>query len=395
MSAPSSVVQAPDTLRIAINAWFIDQPTTGSGQYLVHLLSEYAQQYSQHRYLLCTHPHHPVPQALLQASPAFEWQVLPTPFDRLHHHLAKLWFEQVTFPQACRRWGASLAHVPYWASPLRTAVPTVVTIHDLIPLLLPAYSGGMLGRLYTRLVARSARYARLVLTDSIASQHDIVHHLGLPERHVKAIHLAADEHFCADLDTLILSKVRDKYRLPEHYLLYLGGFDVRKNVPAILRAYAQLQEESVHLVIAGKLKPQDSAFFPDPRRVANELDILDRVRFTGWVEEEDKPALYAGAVAMLFPSHYEGFGLPPLEAMSCGTPVIVSDRSSLPEIVGEGGLCVDPDRIDQLAGAMAQLVRDPSLRQRKRQTALNRAASFSWSRCAQETMAAYKSVDST
>ena len=346
----------PDALRIAINAWFIDQPTTGSGQYLVHLLSEYAQQHSQHRYLLCTHPHHPAPQALLQSSPAFEWRVLSTPFDGLHHHFAKLWFEQVTFPRACKRWRASLAHVPYWASPLRIAVPAVVTIHDLIPLLLPAYRGGTLGRLYTQLVARSARNAELVLTDSVASRRDIVQHLGLPRDRVRAIHLAADDRFHNELDTRTLSRVRAQYDLPKRYLLYLGGFDVRKNVPAILRAYAQLEEGSVHLVIAGKLRSQDTAFFPDPKRLAGELDLLDRVHFTGWVEEEDKPALYAGAVAMLFPSHYEGFGLPPLEAMSCGTPVIVSDRSSLPEIVGEGGLCVDPDRIDQLAGTMAQLV---------------------------------------
>ena len=378
-------------MRIAINAWFIDRPTTGSGQYLAHLLSEYAASAQSARsgprapsYLLCGQPHQPHPEAA-----CFEWQVLRTPFDGLHRHLSKLWFEQVSFPRACQRWGAELIHVPYWASPLRPPAPTVVTVHDLIPLLLPAYGGGTLGKWYTRLVSHTARLASRVLTDSEAARQDIIQHLRIPPDRVQAIHLAAGERFRPIDDPQERERVGLKYALPNRYLLYLGGFEVRKNVAGILRAFARLDAPGVRLVVAGKLPGEDSAFFPDPRRVARELAIVDRVCFTGWVDEEDKPALYSGATALLFPSLYEGFGLPPLEAMSCGTPVIVSDRSSLPELVGPGGLCVDPTDPGALAAAMARIVRDSSLYQELCQAARTQANKFSWRRCAKETAAAY------
>ena len=147
--------------RVALNAWFLDQPTTGSGQYLARLLDEYQQSGELAEILLCGRTGQPAPEA-----GRFAWQALRTPFDArspstrssgLRRHLAKLWFEQVAFVRASRRWGADLIHVPYWAGPLYARVPTVVTVHDLIPALLPAYSGGALAKLYTRLVSHSAR----------------------------------------------------------------------------------------------------------------------------------------------------------------------------------------------------------------------------------------------
>lgn len=379
-------------MRIAINAWFVDQPTTGSGQYLTHLLAEYAARHTEYRFLLCGSPIHSLPQALEPLSPTFEWQAIRTPLDRVHRHMAKLWFEQVGFPRACRLWGADLIHVPYWASPLASPAPTLVTVHDLIPLLLPAYSGGALGRLYTRLVARSARHATRVLTDSEASRRDIVRHLRIPAERVRAIHLAAETRFRPIADPAELARVRAKHLLPDRYLLYLGGFDVRKNVPRVVRAFAQLDVPGYELVVAGKLPDRDTAFSPDPRRVARDAGVLDRTCFTGWVDEEDKPALYSGATAFVFPSHYEGFGLPPLEAMACGTPVVASDRGSLPEVVGDGGLCVDPCDTRAIAGAMDALVRDASLHECLGRAGLERARGFSWRHCAQETAAAYRTA---
>jgi glycosyltransferase involved in cell wall biosynthesis len=172
----------------------------------------------------------------------------------------------------------------------------------------------------------------------------------------------------------------------------LDGFDVRKNVPAILRAYAQLTLDKTALVIAGSLPAQDSDFSPDPVGVARELGIAARVHFPGWIEEQDKPAIYSAARALVFPSTYEGFGLPPLEAMSCGTPTIVSDRASLPEIVGDGGLYVDPDDTAALAQAMFRLATDDTLHQALSQAALAHAKQFDWRRTAQATLAAYKRV---
>jgi glycosyltransferase involved in cell wall biosynthesis len=377
-------------VRIAISAWFVDKPTTGSGQYLTHLLAEYGTRHAEHTFLLCLHGHQSIPQWFHQLPSCFEWRVLRTPFDALDRHLAKLWFEQVTFPWACRRWNADLIHVPYWGSPLFAPAPTLVTVHDLIPILLPAYRGGVLGGWYTRLVSLSAQRATTVLTDSAAARSDIIQHLRVPPRRVRAIHLAADAGMQRAVDPRELDRVRLKYDLPARYVLYLAGFDVRKNVPNLLRAFARLDLPDVQLVVGGRLPEQDTAFTPDPQRIARELEISNRVHFAGCVDEPDKPALYTAAIALLFPSYYEGFGLPPLEAMSCGTPAITSDRSSLPEVVGKGGLTVDPDDVDALAEAIRQFVLDDELRTRLRQSCLAQASRFSWQRTAEATIAAYR-----
>ena len=271
-----------------------------------------------------------------------------TPFDRLNTNLAKLWFEQVTFPRACRRLRADVAFVPYWGSPWWQPCPVVVTVHDLIPLLLPLYRGGMLQRAYTALVSRTARRAAAVLTDSEASRRDIIAHLGIPAERVHAIHLAADPRYRPVTDPDELARIRAKYGLPDApFLLYLGGFDARKNVGRMIEAYARMrsgdrsQETGVRsqasmvspghvvliacpcplsrLVIAGKLPATDTAFSPDPRPVAARLGVGDCVHCIGWVDEADKPALYSLALATVFVSEYEGFGLPVLEAMACET----------------------------------------------------------------------------
>jgi glycosyltransferase involved in cell wall biosynthesis len=379
-------------LRIAINAWFVGQPTTGSGQYLTHLLRSYAALSLPDELLLLIHGEQRIPASLASLGPSFKWERLRTPFDGRYRYLAKLWFEQVGMPRACRHWGAVLLHVPYWAAPLRSPVPTIVTVHDLIPLFLPAYRGGLLGQLYTGLVAHTARRAAAVLTDSEASHADIVRQLGIPANRVRTIYLAAEDRFRPVTDPDVLSSVRGRLGLPPRYLLYLGGFDVRKNVTRILQAFARLEAADAHLVIAGRLPEQDTSFAPDPRGVVQSLGLAERVYVTGWVDEADKPALYAGADAFLFPSLYEGFGLPPLEAISCGTPAIVSDRSSLPEVVNGGGLCVDPEDVAALAAAMERLLRDAPYRAQLRRAGLKHAAKFSWANTAQQTLDAYRAV---
>jgi glycosyltransferase involved in cell wall biosynthesis len=317
---------------------------------------------------------------------------LRTPFDRTQPDLAKLWFEQIGVPRACKRWNAGLVHVPYWAAPRYSPAPVVVTVHDLIPLLLPAYRGGFLGRAYNGLVAHTARRAAAVITDSRASRADIVRHLGIPANRVHAVHLAADDRFQPGQDAAVVERVRGELSLPPRYLLYLGGFDVRRNLARMLQAFARLDEPHAELVVAGRLPQHDTPFTPDPRRIAAALGIADRVRFTGRVDEEVKPVLYAGAEALLFPSLYEGFGLPPLEALSCGTPVIVSDRSSLPEVVNGGGLCVNPEDTDALAEAMARVLHDNALRARLRHDGLEHAGQFTWAKTAHQTREIYRQV---
>lgn len=366
-------------MRIGINAYFLGRPETGSGQYTRRLLEALARVDSTNEYLL------------FSPSPVSGVRNPQSPIRNLSENLSKLWFEQVSFPRACRR--LDLAHVPYFASPLFPTVPTVVTIHDLIPLLLPAYRGSYLVRLYTRLVAAAARKAQAVITVSQASKEDIVRYLHIPPERVHVTYEAAGEAFQPLRDETRLAAVRQKYSLPDRYILYLGGFDQRKNLFTLLRAFALLaNKQQAGLVIAGQLPPRDSPLFPDPCRMVKELRIEGRVIFTGWVPEEDKPALFNGAAAFVFPSLYEGFGLPVAEALACGTPVIASNRASLPEVVGEGGILVEPTDAEALSEAMEALLIDDALRAEVGQKALIQAAKFSWGKTALETLAVYRKV---
>jgi glycosyltransferase involved in cell wall biosynthesis len=381
-------------MRIGINAFFFGKATTGSGQYTEKLLRELGRVEGNDYFLFLFGKEEASAKWAFPKS--FREHSLHTPFDSISGDLAKLWFEQVSFPRACSLLRLDIAHVPYFASPLFPKTPTVVTIHDLIPLILPLYRGSVLVRLYTRLVAIAARRADVVITDSESSKEDVIRILKIPEERVRVIYLAADEMFRPVNDEARLSFVRRKYGLPRLYLLYLGGFDQRKNVSMLIRAFALLNRgktaKRVNLVIAGRLPLKDTPFFPDPRSLVEELGIGEEVVFTGWVEEEDKPALYSGALAFVFPSLYEGFGLPPLEAMSCGVPVIASNRASLPEVVGDGGLLFDPEDAEGLAYAIELLLSDEALRAELQRKALAQSARFSWKRCALETLAVYQEI---
>nr|MBC7244935.1 glycosyltransferase family 4 protein [Chloroflexota bacterium] len=377
-------------MRIAVNAFFLGQEATGSGQYIYHLLRALEQVDKHNEYLLYK-----------SEKPGFSnsVQILKTPFSRHFENLDKLWFEQISFPLACRNASVHLAHVPYFASPLCPTVPTIVTIHDLIPLLLPAYRRSVLIRLYTGLVAAAARRAAYIITDSQSSKNDIVKYLRVPPERVHVIYLAADPACHPIRDENALAAMRHKYGLPDDYLLYLGGFDQRKNIAMLLRAYAQvmkaLGDTAPYLVIAGRLPNKDTSLFPDPRRIARELGLEKKVIFTGWIAEEDKPALYSGALLFVFLSLYEGFGLMPLEAMRCGIPVLASRVSSLPEVVGEGGLLVNPTDLDEVTEGMLTLLRNLELRRKLAQQALVRASQFDWAETARQTLEVYNLAMST
>jgi glycosyltransferase involved in cell wall biosynthesis len=305
-------------MRFLVNGWFWGEATTGSGQYLAALAEQFARRDQGHEFILAR------PRGASQGPPlpdGWREEQLAAPVERFGANIAKLWFEQVTFPRACQKVAADVAFVPYWGSPWRSPCPVIVTVHDLIPLLLPLYRGGPLQRGYTWLVSQTARRAAAVLTDSEASRNDIVRNLRIPANRVHAVYLASAPGAMGVGDD---DGVRARLGLlPCPFLLYLGGFDARKNVPRTIEAYERLVHrmvgegrEAPYLVIAGGLPLADTPFSPDPRRVACALGLEKRVVFTGRVSEADKVALHRMATAALFLSEYEGFGLPVLEAMT-------------------------------------------------------------------------------
>jgi len=308
-------------MHILINGWFWGQATTGSGQYLHRLVEHLARQESSAQFTLLT----PQIGERDAQSPIFNLQSSIPPLPR---QLAKLYWEQITVPATARRLGVDLLFVPYWAAPLWQPVPTVVTVHDLIPLLLPLYRGGTLNRLYTVLVSASAARATAVITVSYAGARDVISHLLSSPALVFPIHHGPNVAAHPHPESNELAAIRTKYTLPERYFLYLGGFDARKNVENILAGYRRYLDKggdpAVKLVLAGKLPGVDTSFFPDPLRIAEEVGVAHQLCCIGWVDEADKPLIYAGATAYLFPSHYEGFGMMLLEAMAAGCPVITS-----------------------------------------------------------------------
>jgi glycosyltransferase involved in cell wall biosynthesis len=376
-------------VRIAINALFWAQPATGSGQYVRHLVRHLAETEADLELLLLAPAH------ISLADGPGSTQAIPLRAGP-DGNLAKFLVEQWACPQMAKRHRADLLHVPYFAPPRVSPLPVVVTIHDLIPMLLPDYRGGLGVRAYTAWAAHAACYAERVITDSCASARDIQEHLKLPAERVRVINLAADEAFrhVPRSDDQELVALRARLDLPPEYLLYLGGLDRRKNVPELLQAYhrAGLAQAGMPLLIGGRLPVSDTPFAPDPRRIAAELGIGDAVRCLGWIDEADKAALYRGARAFCFPSAYEGFGLPPLEALASGTPAIVASGSSLEEVVGDGGLLVPPDDVEALADALVRIVEDDALHARLRAQGLAHAATFSWEATAQQTAALYREV---
>src|SRR5579859_698660 len=351
-------------MKIGINALFLQTPATGSGQYLIHLLNALAEIDSHNEYILLGAEPLKL-TAIRQPWQKLPYQVSPVPaFAGRSENTQKLIWEQFTGPAAARKAGVDLFHVPHFAPPLFPRTSTVVTIHDVIPLRLPLYRAGAKVEAYTRLVARAAHQATLIITVSQHAKQDMIDALHLPPERIRVIYEAAGDEYTPVTDPTTLTAVRERYGIGEQYIFYLGGLDQRKNVLQLVRAFAQLYRQlenpRLQLFISGNPAQQKGPFFPDPRPIASELGVTDQIIYR-FVEDEDKPAVYSGASLFVFPSLYEGFGLPPLEAMSCGAPVVCSNRSSLPEVVGDAAILVDPEDTRSLVQAMRSVLTDDAL----------------------------------
>jgi len=377
-------------MHAAINAYFWNQPFTGSGQYTRQLV------YHLNRYIADLDITLVFPQ-VEGAGPA---DGVPPSINVINvparpGHKGKVLFEQIHFPRVCREIGAAVAHVPYWGGPLHSSTPLVVTVHDLTTMLMPEYRRGMQARLYNSLVSAGARGADHVITDSFSSKLDILDHLQIPEQDVTAIYLAAGSQFTPAENSLTDMAVLRKYDLPDFYVLYLGGYALHKNISTLLSAYTYVAKalgEDYPLVLAGKKPEQITSVFPDYGGLIQQLGLEKLVRWIGPVDEEDKAVLYRNAETFVFPSRYEGFGLGPLEAMACGTPVVTTNSSSLPEVVGTAAFAVDAGDIREMAGAIIAAVIEDSLRADLSRKGLEQAAKFSWQATATETALIYDRV---
>ena len=269
----------------------------------------------------------------------------------------------------------------------------VVTVHDVIPLILPATFTPRQRTIARIALARVRRRADRVIVPSHAVKRDVVRHARFPEDRVVVTPEACDPRFRPVRSEGGLRDVAARYGLPSRYLLAVGTLEPRKNLTALLEAFARLRrggavDPDLRLVLAGARGWLDEPIF----RTVRALGLERAVHLPGFIDDDDLPAVYSGAALFVFPSLYEGFGLPPLEAMACGVPVVTSNVSSMPEVAGDAAVLVDPRDVDGLSSAIARVLRDGALRARLRAAGIARARQFSWEATARRTLDAYASL---
>jgi len=375
-------------VHIALNGWFYDHVSTGSGQYLRQLLVNLPKVAPELELTLILPPHLRAPPDLPDGIRALESGRRKGP-----GRLSKVLFEQRTFPRLANAIRADIAHVPYWGTPMSCPIKLVTTVLDVIPLLYPIYSHGALTSLYTSLVSAAARGSNHIITISETAKVDIEDQLEIPEQQITVTYLAPDERFHPRIGAERDAEVREKYDLPDQFTLYLGGFDWRKQVNTLLLAYTYVGEadgDAFPLVIAGREPRYDDRLFPDLRKYSRQLNIQDYLRWIGFVDEADKPALFRLADVFVFPSLYEGFGLMALEAMASGTPVVTSNAIVFEEILEDAAYIVNNAR--EMAGAIIALLIQQPLREAMINQGLALARNYSWRKTAQETAAVYETV---
>jgi glycosyltransferase involved in cell wall biosynthesis len=281
--------------------------------------------------------------------------------------------------------------VPAHVLPLAHPRRSVVTVHDLGYLRYPEAHRAN-DRRYLHWSTRwNARQARAILADSAATKADLVLAYAAPAQRVHVVYLGRDESLVPEQNPDVIAAARAGYGIGERYVLYLGTLQPRKNLARLIEAFARVRAGSasgLQLVLAGRRGWQ----YDDLFRQVEKLDLAGQVLFPGYVADEDLAALYSGAMGFVFPSLYEGFGIPVLEAQGCGVPVMASNNSSLPEVAGDSALLVDPLDVDAIAAAMARLIAEPELRAELTRRGFENVKRFSWEKCARETLAVIESV---
>ena len=293
-----------------------------------------------------------------------------------------------------RRTKPQLLHVPQFASPFPSSAPLVVTVHDVIPFLLEDYRQSRAMRLNLAVMRRTVRRADRIIAPSHAAASDIIRVLDIPPDRLTVVPLAAAPDLGPADRAAALRFVAERFGIQNDYVFNIAGFDRRKNLPVLIEAFAQVRAKLVRpvsLVIAGAPHTANPNVFPDVRPLIATLGLESSVLLPGNVTDEERRHLYGAANAYATPSLFEGFGLTPLEAMACGVPTIVADRTSLPEVVGDAGLVVPPTA-DDFADALLATLTETSLNAQLRDAGLARATTFSWERTARETAAVYRSV---
>jgi glycosyltransferase involved in cell wall biosynthesis len=300
--------------------------------------------------------------------------------------------EQISIPWRVRRERVDLFHAPHYVLPALTPARTIVTIHDCIHLMFPQYLPNRLGHAYARASLWTAAHkSDRILTVSEASKRDILRFFNVPPEKIVVIYNAIDERFAKEPDEEHLVRTRERYQLNDQFVLYAGNIKPHKNLERLIEAFHRVRGRGLDhlklLIIGDEISKLQTL-----RRAVHRHMLHDHVRFLGFVPFETLAVLYRLASVFVFPSLYEGFGLPPLEAMASGTPVVTSNLSSLPEVVGDAAVLVDPYDSEAIADGMMRALTDDELREDLRRRGLERAQRYSWERSVRQIREIYHEV---
>ncbi|MGC8783998.1 MAG: glycosyltransferase family 4 protein [Armatimonadota bacterium] len=364
-------------MRIGSNVHLLSTTHTGIQHYIRALVPELLTQATSHEIVLYGEP----AQLPVTAGEQVRWV---STFRPLRSGAQRVLWEQMVLPRLLRRGGIEVFFSPAFVLPVLWEGAGVVTVHDLNFEVSPETIHPV-RRAYLRCITRwSTRHARKVVAISRSTASDIVRLYGVPHQKLVIIPYGLDALFNPENARALEPMVRQRYSLPERFLLFVGTLEPRKNLPRLLEAYALARQETSlpPLVLAGAPGWQHERILTQARRLGIEQHIL----FAGYIPREHLPGVYASASALLYPSLYEGFGLPPLEAMGCGTPVLASNTSAMPEVVGDGGMLIDPRDTQQIADGILRITLDEILRQQVIQRGLERARLFRWEDAAEHTL---------
>ncbi|MBI3307215.1 MAG: glycosyltransferase family 4 protein [Candidatus Omnitrophica bacterium] len=306
---------------------------------------------------------------------------------------SRLRWENMELPRKARKDRLDLLHIPAFAPPVFKPCKIVVTVHDLIGMICPNQLGWPSRCYWGTWLPQAVRRADFIIADSECTKRDLMGRLRVAEEKIRVIYPSGHEGFSPHVSAESLQALREQFGIPEKYFLCVGTLEPRKNLIRVLKAFAQfLQKKSsdFRLVIVGSKDFAHGEMFK--KLLAQTALAPERVIFTGYIPQSHLNALYAGAQALIFPSLYEGFGIPILEAMACGTPVLTSTVSSLPEVAGNAAYLVDPLNTDAIAQGITELSKNEQLRSELRQKGFEQIKRFSWKETARQTLEVYKKL---
>jgi len=383
---PAALLRGPLPVRVGFDITCLKGPMGGYERYARSLLAALAELPGAHQLVVFTERRYGT--CVVPPSPRVERRAVAT----LPRFILKVLLQDQTYwPVLLRRARLDVVHTPIFAGMVCAPRPYVLTVHDLIPLRLPETLTRSAAWYWRTILPRAVARAEVIITVSEFSRREICTHFGLPPERVVSIPLGVDARFQKVRERERLSAVRCRYRLPEDFLLFVGIASARKNIERLVRALAALpraQRDATRLVLAGPASWDHAGL----ERVLDRSGIADRVQLLGIVADDDLPALYSLARGAVNLSVYEGFGLPALEALACGAPLLCANTSAFPEVVADCALMVDPTDEAAVTAALATLLAGGSEVAGRATRGIARAAEFTWRRTAEATLAVYERV---